>query len=61
MKSIMIYNNSPGSVTVKIIKPYDSKTITKQLSNYNDTNESLEVELEVGDMITIENEGDEFD
>ena len=59
MKRITVFNNSLGNVTVKIIR--GNNVETKQLENYESTDECIDVDLEVGEMVTIENEGDEFD
>lgn len=77
MKRITVFNNSPGTVTVKVMKGEDIRSlsspslkvdasaltnvITKQLENYETTDEYIDVDLEVGEMIVIENEGDEYD
>lgn len=61
MKEILIINNSPGSVSVKHITNNGKNVMPRQLQSYAETNESLELELGIGDMIVIENEGDEFD
>ena len=57
MKNVTIFNNSTGVLSVKIIKANKTDVTTLELSSYEETDKVAEIELEVGDMVVIENEG----
>jgi len=61
MNNITIFNNSPGCVSIKIIRTIPGEignTVQNfQLSPYEDSDKCVDVDLEVGDIITVENEG----